>query len=199
MHLMWFWVQQVGKPAIMQAAALQAQQQSSMAVVMGVCSHVGPHLHLDNRSLCLTGLHNCTVQQLLTLRLIVLCCAVHVNSPEGSTSEAACYTTNACPGGTEFHQQITTPSALSDCVCKSGYGSPTGTGICRLCGAGTYSAGGTMEDCKPCPFGTTSAEGSAAKEQCQVPVQQACPIGQWAPEGAVSAEECRCYTGFGGT
>lgn len=56
-----------------------------------------------------------------------------------------------------------------------------------------------MEDCKACPFGTTSAEGSIAKEQCQVPVQQACPIGQWAPEGAVSAEECRCYKGFGGT
>jgi hypothetical protein len=55
-----------------------------------------------------------------------------------------------------------------------------------------------MEDCKPCPFGTTSAEGSTAKHQCEVPVQQACPIGQWAPEGAVSAEECRCYKGFGG-
>lgn len=118
-------------------------------------------------------------------------------SPDGSSSESACYTTNACPAGTEPHRSIDAPSALSDCVCKSGYGSPTGTGICRLCPANTYSTGGTMEDCKKCPFGTTSAEGSTSKDQCRS-VPQACPLGQWAPPDAVSAEECRCYKGFGG-
>lgn len=61
--------------------------------------------------------------------MLSLCCAC---SPEGSTSEGACYTTNACPSGTESHPLIKTPSSLSECVCKPGYGSPTGSGICRI-------------------------------------------------------------------
>jgi len=86
---------------------------------------------------------------------------------------------------------------LSRCVCRPGYGSKTGEGICSLCPIGTYSEGGSMEDCKPCKFGLTSAAGSSSRAQC-VPVSQACPVGQVAPPGAVSAAQCVCIAGYGG-
>lgn len=79
----------------------------------------------------------------------------------------------------------------------SGFGSENGKGICTLCPVGTFSEGGTMEDCRPCPFGFTSAAGACGIQECR-PLVHACPIGQWAPFGAASAEECRCYKGFGG-
>jgi hypothetical protein len=82
---------------------------------------------------------------------------------------------------------------------QQGYGT-RGSGkdaTCSLCPAGTYSKGGNMEACVPCPFGFTSPVGATSKEQCQL-TPQACPIGQWAPETAVAQDECRCYAGFGG-
>lgn len=94
------------------------------------------------------------------------------------------------------------------CLCSSmsawytpqqGYGT-RGSGkdaTCSLCPAGTYSSGGSMEACIPCPFGFTSPAGATGKVQCQL-TPQACPIGQWAPDTAVAEDECRCYPGFGG-
>jgi hypothetical protein len=87
---------------------------------------------------------------------------------------------------------------VADCKCKPGYGSLTGEGICRLCPEGTFSTGRTMEDCKPCPFGTTSAAGIDDSEKC-VPVAQACPVGMFAPENAVAPQQCQCYPGYGYT
>lgn len=54
-----------------------------------------------------------------------------------------------------------------------------------------------MEDCMPCGFGLTSADGSMSQKQCKA-VSQPCPPGQWAAPDAVSAEQCRCYHGYGG-
>lgn len=54
-----------------------------------------------------------------------------------------------------------------------------------------------MEECLPCAFGTTSAPGAKAEDQCR-PLPQACPAGQEAPPGAVSAQLCGCLPGYGG-
>lgn len=62
---------------------------------------------------------------------------------------------------------------------------------------GTFSEGGSFEDCKPCPFGYTSEFGATSREECH-PVAQTCPVGQIAPPGAVSREQCGCIPGFGG-
>lgn len=88
-------------------------------------------------------------------------------------------------------------STLLMCVCTHCATSPTTTGICKLCPRGTFSEGGTMEQCKPCPWGFTSDDGSVSWKECRIEAQR-CPIGQWAPKDAVSDKECRCYTGFGG-
>lgn len=89
------------------------------------------------------------------------------------------------------------PLALNQCKCKPGYGSSTGPPPCRLCPVGTFSMGGSMEDCRPCPFGQTSAPGAISLDRC-VPAAQACPVGQIAPPDAVSPAECGCLPGFGG-
>jgi hypothetical protein len=67
-----------------------------------------------------------------------------------------------------------------------------------MCPAATYAPGRTMEDCKPCPFGTTSAPGTDRVEKC-VPVPQSCPVGMYAPANAVDDDQCSCYPGFGYT
>jgi hypothetical protein len=88
-------------------------------------------------------------------------------------------------------------ASKQECSCKPGFGSPTGEGICRLCPTASYSPGGTMEDCKPCPFGFTSRPGARGVEEC-VPIPQSCPVGQVALIGAVSSEQCVCLPGHGG-
>lgn len=116
-------------------------------------------------------------------------CGFGYSSTEGATSGMHCIPVNSCPAGTDYRQHDPEKAfTQADCVCKAGYGSPTGSGICRMCPAGTYSEGGTMEDCKPCAFGMTSSSGS---EQCTRAVEQSCPIGQWAPPDALSKDECR--------
>lgn len=82
------------------------------------------------------------------------------------------------------------------CRCKAGYGSTSGS-TCRICPVGSYAEGGTMDDCRPCPFGYTSRAGAESPHEC-VPESQPCPIGQIAPPGAVSAEVCACIPGYGG-
>lgn len=125
-------------------------------------------------------------------------CGFGYSSPEGSKSQQQCVPVNACPAGTEYRDgAVDRAFSISDCVCRPGFGSPTGSGICRLCPAGTFGPGGSLEDCYPCPFGTTSGEGAQHSHECR-PVEQACPIGQYAPADAVSVQECRCYRGFGG-
>uniref|UniRef100_A0A383V6N3 Laminin EGF-like domain-containing protein n=1 Tax=Tetradesmus obliquus TaxID=3088 RepID=A0A383V6N3_TETOB len=56
------------------------------------------------------------------------------------------------------------------CVCKPGYGGPD----CTLCSSGSYSAGGTLDDCKKCPT-TMSTE----------------------IVGATSFSDCSCTGGYG--
>ena len=80
---------------------------------------------------------------------------------------------------------------------QPGFGSSTGTAPCRLCPPSTYSAGGTLEECLPCPFGYTSAPGAKGIESC-VKVAMKCPAGQIAPSDAVSPDECACLPGYGG-
>lgn len=90
-----------------------------------------------------------------------------------------------------------TGSSKQECMCKPGFGSPTGEGTCRLCPTATYSFGGSMEDCKPCPFGTTSMPGAKHIKDCE-PIPQECPVGQVALLGAVAASQCVCLPGHGG-
>jgi hypothetical protein len=75
--------------------------------------------------------------------------------------------------------------------------SPILTSFLHWLQVGTYSEGGTFEDCKPCPFGTTSDFGATGKDECR-PVAQTCPVGQIARPGAVSSVECGCIPGYGG-
>lgn len=128
-------------------------------------------------------------------------CGFGYTSPEGAESADQCVAINACPAGTNFRDAVLrgglVPTGLQDCVCKPGHGSVTGSAPCKLCPAGTWSPGGNLEECTPCGFGFTSAEGSTSDQDCR-PASQMCPIGQWASQNAVSAAECRCYRGFGG-
>lgn len=104
----------------------------------------------------------------------------------------------SCPG--EGAGYTTVPyiaaTSASSCVCIPGYGM-SDKGLCRICPANTYSEGISKEDCKPCPFGHTSAPGSCGKNEC-VPASQPCPVGQIAPPGAVSSDQCVCLPGHGG-
>jgi hypothetical protein len=127
-------------------------------------------------------------------------CDFGMTSPVGSTSRDACYPAKHCPAGTRVPPSKYRPgyaSSKGECKCKPGYGSTTGEGVCKLCPVSTYAPGGNMEDCKPCPFGTTSAAGSTDKSDCR-PEAQKCPVGQIAPLDAVSADECHCLPGYGG-
>ena len=88
-------------------------------------------------------------------------------------------------------------ASTKECMCKAGYGSKNGDGPCHLCPVGTYSEGASLEDCKPCPFGTTSDVATTTRELCK-PVAQKCPVGQIAPPDAFSIEQCGCMPGYGG-
>lgn len=128
-------------------------------------------------------------------------CGFGFTSPYGATGPEECYPVDQCPAGTQPTGEtldLGGPHSAMECTCKPGYGSVTGEGSCHLCPAGTYSKGGTKEDCIPCPFGYTSAPGTTSWEGC-VPASQECPVGQLAPLGAVSKEECGCLPGHGGT
>ena len=107
-------------------------------------------------------------------------------------------TCQSCPNsGTGF---TTVPksgaSSSAACVCQAGFGMSE-PGVCKRCPPGTYSLGGSRDECAPCPFGTVSGPGARNTEECR-PKAQLCPVGQTAPQGAVSREECGCYPGYGG-
>lgn len=141
--------------------------------------------------LCATPLHR-------ELTLYCRCCtrlcpaqATFSNGGEG----AVCH---SCPGEGAGYTTIPfqAASSVSACVCIPGYGM-TDKGLCRICPAGTFSEGNSKEDCKPCPFGHTSAPGACSRQEC-VPASQPCPVGQVAPYGAVSSDQCVCLPGHGG-
>jgi hypothetical protein len=63
--------------------------------------------------------------------------------------------------------------------------------MCTLCPVSTWSAGGSMEDCVPCPFGTSSKPGSTSQADCYG--FEACPAGtevHVALEAPTSAADC---------
>jgi len=123
-------------------------------------------------------------------------CGFGYTGPEGATSRQQCFAVNACPAGTAYKDGADKATSVVDCVCKPGHGT-AGSGTCRLCPAGTFAPGGSLDECTPCGFGLTSAEGSEHSSDCHA-VAQICPIGQWVGQQAVSEKECRCYKGFGG-
>jgi hypothetical protein len=41
-------------------------------------------------------------------------------------------------------------SGTGDCVCQPGHGTIMGSGPCKICPAGTFAHGGTLEECTPC-------------------------------------------------
>lgn len=93
-------------------------------------------------------------------------CGWGYTSPEGSCSDDECIPANACPAGTEYYSTVTKAFSFEDCVCKPGFGSFTGKGVCHRCPAGTFSAGGTMESCESCGEGWTSDEGAVSRDDC---------------------------------
>lgn len=109
-------------------------------------------------------------------------CGVGFTSPAGATSADQCYSSNACPAGTQFPDGRRQHASVDECVCKPGYGSATGQAPCSLCPANTYSTGGTLEGCRPCAFGTTSNAGSTSEQACYSIA--ACPAGTGAPAAA---------------
>jgi len=98
--------------------------------------------------------------------------------PEGTSSEAGatgikeCIKVEPpppkvpdCPSGTEYYERERESSA---CVCKAGYGASKDGKACAVCAKGTYSPGGTMQECVPCPKnGKTSEEGSTSFQHCR--------------------------------
>lgn len=93
-----------------------------------------------------------------------------------------CATGELCPGGSRL-SPVTCPAntvapvgatTVGQCVCKPGYGRPSGAAcptcpLCDACPAGTYSAGGSGDSCTPCGRGrttTTVASTSAAACVC---------------------------------
>lgn len=127
-------------------------------------------------------------------------CGFGFTSPEGACGPEECYPTDQCPAGTQPTDETLDfggPHTAKECVCKPGFGAVVGEGACHLCPSGTFSRGGSMEDCVPCPFGYTSAPGTTSWKGC-VPAAQECPVGQLAPLGAVSKDECGCLPGHGG-
>lgn len=112
-------------------------------------------------------------------------CGVGFTSPAGATSADQCYASNACPAGTQFPDARKQHGSVDECVCKPGYGSTSGKAPCSLCDANSFSEGGSLEDCKPCPFGTTSNAGSTSEQACYA--IEACPAGS----GARARARCR--------
>jgi len=172
---------------------LQPQGASSSDCCLCCCCIVGGDRPTDPCKICPVGTYSPggTTDACIP-------CGFGFTSALGSTDADACREVEACPAGTMYNSAGGHNSfSLSDCVCKPGYGSRTGSSPCHLCPAKTFSNGRNLEDCKPCPFGFTSEAGAESEKDCR-PVAHACPIGQYAPPDAVSEQECRCYSGFGG-
>eukprot|EP00775_Hariotina_reticulata_P007566 gene7566-biopygen9370 len=129
-------------------------------------------------------------------------CGFGVTSLAGSSSQSDCYPLNlVCPPGMVIPGGGVTSSSIEECQCKPGFGGPAvpqASPFCTLCPVGTFSPGGNREQCRPCPFGTTSAPGSDSSASC-VASPTECPPGQIAPPTAVSSSECSCLPGFGWT
>ena len=92
---------------------------------------------------------------------------------------------------------LMTFAASQSCKCRPGYGTSSGALPCELCPVSTYSEGGGIDKCKPCPFGYSSKPGAESIAECEK-VYLSCPANQIAPPGAISAEACACLPGFGG-
>ena len=69
---------------------------------------------------------------------------------------------------------------------------------CSLCGAGSYSPGGSMLGCAQCPFGFSSPAGSVEATACSK--FNPCSTGMRVPDGvnATSLADCKCLPGYGG-
>jgi hypothetical protein len=162
--------------------------------MLTVCCHLRPHAGgekpSDMCSLCPAGTFSANQG---TAKCIP--CRFGFTSPEGAEDEGECYPVDVCPAGTEIPQNEA-GSSSAECKCSPGHGSSTGAAPCRTCPVGTYAEGGTLEECKPCPFGYTSMAGAASLADC-VPAARRCPPGQVATPDAVSDAQCACLPGYG--
>jgi hypothetical protein len=115
----------------------------------------------------------------------VVACPSHMTSPAGSTSQA-------------------------DCVCVAGHGGTS----CQVCTSGTFSEGGSRDECQKCDAGQISIEGAPSRDYCSCPPGQgpnctACPRGTWGDKGechtcpdgrtssvgATGPDQCYCRPG----
>lgn len=144
-------------------------------------------------------------------------CPFGFTSQVGSVDQVTgCYPVpvgTLCPPGMEIPAGVTGAST-ADCQCRAGFGSPSPCSnctACALCPSGFFSAGGTRDVCQPCPFGSTSPQGSDSAADCvALPAGAECPPGQMASYSpdqlivdpdtpVVGAAQCHCYPGFGWT
>lgn len=143
--------------------------------------------------------------------------------PPGAFGPActACPAGSYCPGGSSMLNKQSSPapviscpdhttspagaSSAADCVCTAGYGGAA----CQMCPAGSFSEGGSRQECQKCDPGQSSIEGAPSRDYCHCrPGQDAdcatcargtwsdqgvcnpCPTGRTSDVGATSADQC---------
>ena len=123
-------------------------------------------------------------------------CGVQTYSLAAAGSCEACAANSQAPAGSD---------AATDCICNRGYSGPdggpcgacqagtykdqVGSGACVTCGAGEFSAAGSIS-CGGCGADTYAASGAGA---CS-----ACPADSQAPAGSSVVEDCECNAGYTG-
>ena len=100
----------------------------------------------------------------------------------------------------ESYKTITVSLAASSTGCPPGYGvsAINSTQYCKICPAGTWSAGGFVHDCAPCSLGHYCPQGSTndttqctAGFYCETPALQiTCPLGFYCPSGSTRPISC---------
>lgn len=128
-------------------------------------------------------------------------------SPASSTTRGPEAPVVACPS------HMTSPAGAAsqaDCVCVAGHGGSS----CQVCTSGTFSEGGSRDECQKCDVGQISIEGAPSRDYCSCPPGQdanctACPRGTWGDKGechlcpdgrttspgATGPEQCYCRPG----
>lgn len=90
----------------------------------------------------------------------IIKCPEHMTSNKSATSESSCY-------------------------CMAGYGGQS----CNKCASGSFSEGGSRNECQMCARGQTSMEAAPSKDYCFCATGEsgactACPAGTWSEQGA---------------
>lgn len=102
--------------------------------------------------------------------------------------DVSCYT---CSEHTMFFGNGTGNTDASMCLTEPGYGLVNGSTV--LCDYGTWSAGGNIEPCQPCPLGFNTSVGGGPTEAIQGAVSpQDCVLAAgWTVDGSNGIKQCQ--------